>query len=118
MLYEEDQRMGLLKTHYLQLLDELRRLQKRLEERKAFPGVGGAPRIKRLVYCLRHPRPGFTGVFGGIDFSDGRGSTSSILDRDWMVYELGCVDISDEAERTPKPAESASQNSALAGRES
>lgn len=32
------------------------------------------------VYLLKHPETGFSGVMGGVDFSNGRGSTSSLAD--------------------------------------
>jgi hypothetical protein len=118
MFSEDEWRLEALKTRYLQLLDELRRLQKRRDERPGTADAKGAPRIKRRIYLLRHPRPGFNGFFGGIDFCEGRGTTSSVLDRDRLVYELDCIDISDEAERGTKPAELESHNAAQAGRES
>jgi hypothetical protein len=49
------------------------------------------------VYFLKHPRPDFTGVMGGVDFYQGQGSTSSLRDARGLS-ERGCT-IFDEAER-------------------
>ena len=51
---------------------------------------------KTMVYVLLHPKPGFTGHFGAVDFSNGIGSTSSKPDRDFLVLEHGCKDVTDE----------------------
>ena len=42
------------------------------------------------VYILRHPRPDFTGVLGGVDFYQGQGSTSSLRDVR-ALKEKGCL---------------------------
>jgi hypothetical protein len=49
------------------------------------------------VYFLKHPRPDFTGVMGGVDFYLGQGSTSSLQDAR-ALKDKGCV-ILDEQHR-------------------
>ncbi len=41
------------------------------------------------VYIVLHYAPTFNGIFGGIDFSNGRGSMSSLADVARLI-ELGC----------------------------
>jgi hypothetical protein len=100
MYVENEWRMQALRAHYLGLLDKLGQLKRKKAELEA--GVvrqrDGAPRIRRPMYLLKHPRPDYSGQYGPISFSIGRGSTSSLRERDQAVDELGCVDISDELE--------------------
>lgn len=44
---------------------------------------------KLCVFVVLHPDPAFTGFWAGVDFCQGRGSTSSPQDVDRLV-ELGC----------------------------
>jgi len=50
------------------------------------------------VYFLKHPSSDFTGIMGGVDFYDGRGSTSSLRDARGLS-EKGCI-IYDEQRRS------------------
>jgi len=46
------------------------------------------------VYILKHSEPGFNGIAGGVDFSNGTGSTSSLRDarelqgRGCLIFDL------------------------------
>lgn len=50
-----------------------------------------------MIYFLTHEIPGFNGVFGGVDFVAGRGSTSSAQDA-IRLCGLGCR-LVDETQR-------------------
>lgn len=117
MSYEGDYRKQLLTIRYLSLLDRFRMLQKKKAEMVAGTSrrPAGSPRIKRRVYLLRHPDSGFSGSSGAIDFSQGRGSTSSLADRDLAVDVLGCVDISDEIEAPTASGDKAAISAAQIG---
>jgi len=52
--------------------------------------------MEKVIYILKHPQKGFTGMWGPIGFENGRGSTSSRGDRDILVEKLGCEDITEE----------------------
>ena len=45
-----------------------------------------------IIYILKHSNSDFSGTLCGVGFSNGRGSTSSIFDRDRCVKN-GCKDI-------------------------
>lgn len=48
------------------------------------------------IYNIKHPNKKFNGHWGPIDFDQGMGSTSSKEDRDRLVNELGCKDITEK----------------------
>lgn len=45
------------------------------------------------VYFLQHPGGSVNGQHGPIEWTSGIGSTSSKVDRDWAVNELGAADV-------------------------
>lgn len=42
------------------------------------------------VYLLKHSDPSKTGVFGGVDFCNGKGTTSSLSDANALTKSQGC----------------------------
>jgi len=59
------------------------------------------------IYILKHQKEDFTGFFGGLDFSNGIGSTSSKFDRDFLIENHGCKDITEEFRAKKKKEEEA-----------
>ena len=50
-----------------------------------------------IIYLLKHSNSEFSGIFHGVGFDKGRGSTSSRPDRDLCV-KSGCKDITSKVE--------------------
>jgi hypothetical protein len=50
-----------------------------------------------IIYLLKHADPKFSGVFCGVGFDKGRGSTSSKIDKDGCIQK-GCKDITSKVE--------------------
>ena len=48
-----------------------------------------------IIYLLKHSNSEFSGIFHGVGFDKGRGSTSSTVDRDLCV-KGGCKDITEK----------------------
>lgn len=48
-----------------------------------------------IIYLLKHSNSEFSGIFHGVGFDKGRGSTSSRPDRDLCV-KSGCKDITEK----------------------
>jgi hypothetical protein len=69
------------------------------------------------IYLLEIPGSEFTGFMGGVDFSHGKGSTSSKADADRLVVKAGCriVEPASETKVEGASAEAPSATSTPAG---
>jgi len=56
------------------------------------------------IYILEFPGSDFTGYRGGVDFSHGKGSTSSKADADRLVSKFGCLIVEPEPASETKEA--------------
>lgn len=52
--------------------------------------------MKKIIYILSHREKGFTGFVHGVGFENGRGSTVSKRDRDYLVKKLKFKDITQQ----------------------
>lgn len=50
-----------------------------------------------MIYILQHPDKGFSAYFHGVQFHKGIGSTSSVLDVQFLVKQAGCKAMSLDA---------------------
>ena len=105
MRFDDDNLMQQLRIKYFALLEDLKLIKAKMEKIKAgetdavrlAPGERSTPKPRRSgdVYRLRHPQPGYSGFFAGVDFSNGLGSTSNYNDYENAVDRWGCIDVTD-----------------------